>query len=90
MLLLRAYRLKWLNKQFDWHWTGVEVSVLTSGWKQRKIPGSEMLQSDYCVGRRDALARRLGPLREAHCVSSGSKKEQTCAASTECAGQTGS
>lgn len=89
MLLLRIYRLKRLNKQFDLHWAGVEVSVLT-GWKQRKNPGSEMLQSGYCVGRRDALARRLGPLREAHCVSSGSKKEQTCAASTECAGQTGS
>lgn len=34
------------------------------------------LQSGYCVRREDAFARRLGPLREAHCVSSGSKREQ--------------
>lgn len=49
-----------------------------------------MLQNGYCVGREDALARRLGPLREVHSVSSGSKREQASAASTKCAGQTGS
>lgn len=47
---------------------------MTSGWKKKT--GSEMQQNGYCVGREDALARRLGPLREANCVSSGSKREQ--------------
>lgn len=43
-----------------------------------------MLQRGYCIGREDALARRLGPLREAHfpVAVKGSRPE--------CAGQTGS
>lgn len=37
-----------------------------------------MLQNRFCVGREDALAKQLGPMRESCCVSSGSKREQAC------------
>lgn len=63
--------LKRLNKQ---QWTEGHVGVE----KRRKKTSPERL----LWWGEDALARRLGPLREACCVSSGSKRQQAWAAST--------